>query len=152
MLVWYAVDNRACEMGDEHVALHGFVDQVVGYPVVFDAGFGTRGSGESGVVGVVVVDIDDGVDSAPMRSANRNSMWRALLPPNANPVASSRLMNNGGTASGSASIDSAIAARSLDISSNGVFLCASWMRGSWSMRSRMVWGCMVCDCSGGCEL
>ena len=66
-------------------------------------------------------------------------MCRALLPPNANPVASSRLMKIRGTASTSASIDSAIAARSLAASSNGVQSRASLMRGSSAMRSRIVW-------------
>ena len=69
-------------------------------------------------------------------------MCRALLPPKANPVVSSRFMKRRGTASTSAPIDSAMASRSLGISSNGVFRRASLMRGRVSMESRMVWGCM----------
>ena len=69
-------------------------------------------------------------------------MCRALLPPNAKPVVSSRLMKRGGMALRSVPIESAIAARSRGISSKGVFLRASWMRGSSAMESRMVWGCI----------
>ena len=69
-------------------------------------------------------------------------MCRALLPPNAKPVVSSRLMKSCGTDSISASIDSAMAARSRGISSKGVFLRASSMRGSSSMASRIVWDCI----------
>ena len=59
-----------------------------------------------------------------MKWAKRNSMCRALLPPNAKPVVSSRLMKSWGTASISAFMDSAMAARSRGISSKGcVFTC-----------------------------
>lgn len=62
--VWYSVYVCACEVCDEHVALDGCFGGVECYPVVFHAGFGCGCGDESGVVGVVVVDVYEGVDAA----------------------------------------------------------------------------------------
>ena len=58
------MDDGTGQVGDEHVAHDWGVDHVVGDPVVFDAGLGAGSGDESGVVGIVVVDVDEGVDAA----------------------------------------------------------------------------------------
>ena len=60
----YAVDDGAGEVSEEEVAGDGFVKHVEGDPVALDAGFGAGGGDEAGVVGVVVVDVDDSVDAS----------------------------------------------------------------------------------------
>ena len=58
------MDDGTRQVSDEHVAHDWGVDHVVGDPVVFDAGLCTGSGDESGVVGVVVVDVYEGVDAA----------------------------------------------------------------------------------------
>ena len=63
MFCGYAVDDGAGEVSEEEVAGDGFVKHVEGDPVALHAGFGAGGGDEAGVVGVVVVDVDDSVDA-----------------------------------------------------------------------------------------
>ena len=58
------MDVGAGHVCDEHVAGDGCVYHVVRDPVVLHTRLGARSGDESGVVGVVVVDVYDGVDSA----------------------------------------------------------------------------------------
>ena len=55
---------RAGEVADQEVAHHWRINHVDGDHVALHVHFGARGGDESGLVGVVVVDVDDSVESA----------------------------------------------------------------------------------------
>ena len=64
MFFWNAVDLGSGEVCDEEVSGDGGVDHVEGDQVALHTGLGAGSGDEAGIVGVVVVDVDDGVDAA----------------------------------------------------------------------------------------